>query len=134
MKITPAVFLMFLIFFCGCSKDGSGENTAEIGVDFVWDLKHPNRSPEVHLENVPNGADRIRVLFFRASNEFELGGGSLPYDGSGVIQAGALKRFKGLRVGVVISGYAKTKVTVEAFDKNGQLVGEGTTTKNPPDE
>ncbi len=132
MKIAIAVSILCLFFFCGCSKDYTAEGIAKIDIDFVWDLKHLQRSPEVHLENVPEGVDRLRILFFDdTASDYEHGGGSLPYDGSGIIHAGAFKDFKGL---TNLWGIPRIKVTVEAFNKNGELVGKGRITKKPPDQ
>ena len=129
MKIAVAVSILCLFFFCGCSKD---EGIAEIDIDFVWDTEHLNRSPEVHLKNVPEGVDRLKIYFYDdTASGHEHGGGILPYDGSGIIQAGAFKEFKGL---TNLWGIPKIRATVKAFDKNGQLVGKGTITKNPPDQ
>ncbi|MBC2711373.1 MAG: hypothetical protein HGJ94_10370 [Desulfosarcina sp.] len=61
MKIVAAISILCLIFFYGCSKDDTAEGTAKIGIDFVWDLGHLKRSPEVHLENVPAGVDSRRL-------------------------------------------------------------------------
>lgn len=131
MKIVLSVFILFLFNFCSCSKDDMVEDTTKIGVDFVWDLKHPERSPEIHLENVPVGVDHLQVQFFDATNKFEHGGGSLLYDGSGTIPAGACKEFKGLDT---LLGFPKFRVTVAVFNKNGELVGKGKITKSPPDQ
>ena len=132
MRIGIAGAILCLFLFYGCSKDNAAEGVTTIGVDFVWDLKHLKRSPEVHLDNVPDGVEHIEVLFFDATaSDFEHGGGSLSYDGSGIIPAGAFNDFKGL---TNLWGIPKFKVTVAAFDKSGRLVGKGTITKKPPDQ
>jgi hypothetical protein len=53
-----------------------------------------------------------------------------PTIGSGIIQAGAVKEFKGLSS---LYGFPKIRVTVTAFLENGQVVGKGSITKKPPD-
>jgi hypothetical protein len=62
----------------------------------VWDLKHPQRSPEIHLKNTPKGTKRFHIEFIDATNEWEHGGGSITNDDTGIIRAGTLKEFKGL--------------------------------------
>lgn len=131
MKIAAVAFMYLLLFLSACSQDTGVAGPAKINVDFVWDLKHPERSPEIHLENNPVGVDRLEIEFFDATNEWEHGGGSIAYDGSGIIRAGALPQFKGLSS---TWGFPKFRVTVEAFNKNGQLVGRGTITKSPPSQ
>ena len=131
MKIVITVSILCLFFLCGCSKDDNADGLAKISIDFVWDLNHLARSPEIHLENVPKGVDRLTIYFYDVSaNDYSHGGGSMHYDGSGSIQSGAFKDFKGL---TNMFGIPKIKVTVDAFNKDGQLVGKGATTKIPPE-
>ena len=132
MKIAIAVSILFMFFCYGCSKDDKTEGTTKIDIDFVWDLNHLARSPEIHMENVPEGIDRLTIYFYDVTaNNYSHGGGSLPYDGSGIIPVNAFKDFKGL---TNMFGIPKIKVTVEAFNKNGQLVGKGAITKEPPNQ
>ncbi len=132
MKIAIIVSILCVCVTCGCSKDNTAEDIAKIDIDFVWDLKHLHRSPEVHLENIPEGVDSLRILFFDdTASDYEHGGGSLPYDGSRIIPAGAFTDFKGL---TNLWGIPKIKVTVEAFNKQGELVGKGKITKKPPNQ
>jgi hypothetical protein len=118
-----------LFFAWSCAEDVSVESIAHIEVDFVWDLEDPKHSPEIHLQNVPEQTDRLQILFFDATNQWEHGGGTLPYDGSTVITAGAVEGFKGLSS---MWGFPKFKVVVEAFDKNGSSIGKGGIVKSPP--
>ena len=132
MKIGITVSILCLFLLCGCSKSDTDENIAKIDIDFIWDLNHLARSPEIHLENVPEGVDRLTIYFYDVSaNDYSHGGGSILYDGSGIIQTGAFKDFKGL---TNMFGIPKIKVVAEAFNMNGQLVGKGTITKKPPEQ
>ena len=131
MKIAIAVCVLCLVCFHGCAQDEAAEGLTKIDIDFVWDLEHIARSPEVHLGNVPEGTDRLTIYFFDVTaNDYSHGGGDLPYDGSGIIPAGAFKHFRGLNN---MFGIPKIKATVEAFDRNGQLVGRGSIVKKPPE-
>lgn len=124
------IFLIFiLLILCGCSKDTAVNDPAILDVDFIWDLKHPERSPEIHLKNIPQETARLDIAFFDASNEWEHGGGSIAYVGSGSIAAGALKGFKGLSS---TWGIPKIRLSVDAFDSNSRLVAKGVITKSPP--
>ena len=135
MKITLAISILCIIFFFGCSKNDRDDGSAEISIDFVYDIEHLNRSPEVHLKNVPAETDNIEInficdLLLEPNNE--RGGGSLPYDGSGIIPAGTFNPFHVpiSHMGTIL----KLKATVEAFDKDSKLVGKGTVTQKPPNQ
>ncbi len=140
MKIVIAVSILCLIFLCGCPDDNTAvdETTVrmtEIGIDYVWDIEDLNRSPEVHLKNVPKGIDHIEINFYcdlLHEPHIMRGGGKLPYDGSGKIPAGKINPFSAPMsfMGTIL----KMRATVKAFDKNGQLVGNGTITKKPPNQ
>ena len=123
MKI--ATIIMFLFLFYGCSNS----NTEKIGVDFIYDKDHPRLSPEIHLDRVPSGVDYLEIQFMDATNNWEHGGGTIPYQGKDIIRQGAVKDFKGLSS---TWGFPKFNVTVNAFDKNGNLIGKGEITKKPP--
>ena len=132
MKTVITVSILCLFFLCSCSKADNDDGLAKISIDFVWDLRHLTRSPEIHLENVPEGVDRLTIYFYDVSaNDYSHGGGSMHHDGSGIIQPGAFKDFKGL---TTMFGIPKIKLTVEAFNKNGRLAGKGAITKKPPDQ
>ena len=132
MKIAIACSVLFIFFFCSCSNDDKNESTTKIVIDFVWDLNHLARSPEIYLENVPEEVDRLTIYFYDVSaNNYSHGGGSIPYDGSGIIPVNSFKDFKGL---TNMFGIPKIKVTVDAFNKNGQLIGKGAVIKEPPSQ
>jgi hypothetical protein len=96
MNRLPVVLILLGSILFACSGQDADPNLPRIGIDFVWDLKHPNTSPEIHLKNVPAGVERLDISFWDATNHWEHGGGTVPYDDSGVIRAGAVKGFKGL--------------------------------------
>lgn len=64
IKIAVAITILCMMFLCGCPKEDTGEAIVEIGIDFEWDLEHLNRSPEVRLQNLPQGVDHIMINFF----------------------------------------------------------------------
>ena len=130
MKTAAAAGIIFLLFFCSCSENSGRERIGDMTVDFVWDLKHPQRSPEIHLKNIPKGTERFHIEFFDATNNWEHGGGSITSDDTGIIQAGALKEFKGLSS---TWGAPKIRLSVSAFNKDGHLIGKGEIVKQPPD-
>jgi len=131
MKTASVICILFLTFLGGCSKEDTDNSVGKIGVDFLFDLKDPKNSPEIHLNYVPPGTARLDVFFFDDTNKWEHGGGSLPYNGSASIPVGAVKGFKGMDSGY---GFMKMKVTIKAYNKNGQLIGKGVISKSPPDQ
>ena len=82
------------------------------------------------LYGISNETNRIDFHFFDATNEWEHGGGSVMYDGSNIIPAGALSGFKGISSSW---GIPKIRLVVQAFNKESQLVGKGIITKTPPE-
>ncbi len=132
MKIITVAAVLFLVFFCGCANDDMPEGATKIDVDYVWDLNRLAVSPKIHLANVPEGVDRVTIYFYDiTANNYSHGGGSLSYDGTGIIPVGAFKDFKGM---TNMFGVPKIKVTVEAFNKDGQLIGKGEIAKDPPEK
>ncbi|WP_319407660.1 hypothetical protein [uncultured Desulfosarcina sp.] len=129
MKTITFFGIVFLLFLYSCSED-SGHNIAKIEVDFVWELEDPQRSPEIHLSNIPNETNFLDFQFFDATNEWEHGGGSVLYNGSSIIPAGTLSEFKGVSS---TWGIPKIRLIVKAFNKNNQLIGKGAITKRPPE-
>jgi hypothetical protein len=122
--------ILFMFFFCGCSNDDMPDGATTINVDYIWDLDRLSVSPEIHLANVPEGVDRLTIYFYDVTaNNYSHGGGSLSYDGSGIIPAGAFTDFKGM---TNMFGTPTIKVTVDAFNKDGQLIGRGAIAKAPP--
>ncbi len=125
-----SIVLTVILFLCGgCSGNGPGNDIERIRVDFIWELGHSHRSPEIHLHSVPSGTERLDIQFYDATNEWEHGGGSILYDGSETIPSGALKDFKGLSS---VWGRPKIRLTVSAFNSKNGLIGKGTVTQKPP--
>ena len=131
MKISLVVVFISLFFCESCSRNDETGSIVKLSVDFVYDTNNPERSPEIHLKNVPAGVDHLSIGFDDATNEWEHGGGIIPYDGSGVINAGALKEFKGL---TTTWAFPKIRLTVKAFNMSNQLVGKGIIVKSPPNQ
>lgn len=125
---TASSMVLLLLLFSGCSN-GPTDGADGMGVDFVWDTNHPGRSPEIHLNSVPEGTTRLDIRFYDATNEWEHGGGSIPYDGSETIPPGVLKGFKGLSS---VWGVPKIRLTVRAFNAKGRQIGKGTVIQKPP--
>ena len=130
MKTITVFGIVFLLFLYSCSEDSGGQNIAKIKVDFVWELKDPQRSPEIHLSNIPTETNFLDFQFFDATNEWEHGGGNVLYNGSSIIPAGILTEFKGVSS---TWGVPKIRLIVKAFNKSNRLIGKGTITKSPPE-
>ena len=129
MKTAAAAGLIFLLLLGGCSKDPGRIAVEHIKVDFVWDLEHLHCSPEIHLENVPQGTELFRIEFIDATNEWEHGGGNIANEGSPIVPAGAFKTFKGLSS---TWGIPDIRLNVVALGKDNRILGKGTVVKNLP--
>jgi len=130
--ILTAIALSILII-CSCKNEN--QNVAEIGVDFDWQLidNGSQKNPEIRLSGVPEEATRFFVgLVDLNNNGFDHGGGFVDNDGSGVIARGATKgTYNGPNPPFpnMIHNY---EITVEAYDKEGTVIGIGRTAKKFP--
>ena len=99
MKKDILIFLMtaLVVLTVGCAKDPNRlvipKNAADLTVDFSWKGVRActHESPEIRVARVPDGTveleARLKDITLPAYNN---GGGSVEYDGSGIIPAGAL--------------------------------------------
>ena len=129
LKRSAGVARLFLITLCsallagGCSS--KEVDTAPEGMTLSVNLRDVHRcsrlSPEIHVENVPQGTRsyQVRLLEYHAEGEKLLGGGVWEEDGSGIIPEGALTEFyrgpcsqqgQSGRYGFVVSAYGQDRV------------------------
>ena len=90
IKIRVSALIIFLVIL-GCSEDYS--NLPQISVDFIWltdQICFDKRSPEITLENVPEGTKLFKIKMVDIDNRYGHGGGTFEYDGSNLIPVGAL--------------------------------------------
>jgi phosphatidylethanolamine-binding protein (PEBP) family uncharacterized protein len=119
--------------FVGCATTQVSSNAVELAVDFAW---HPSdrcasRSPEIRVANVPAATKTLYVkLRDRDVPNWNHGGGTVAYDGSGVIPAGALQ--SGYNGPCPPSGSHRYEFTVQAIDATGTVIGVGKQTRNFP--
>ena len=128
-KHSAGVSRLFLIPLClgllagGCASREL--DTTPEGMTLSVDLREVHRcsriSPEIHLENIPQGTQsyQVRLLEYHTEGEKLLGGGSWDEDGSGIIPEGALTQFyrgpcpkqgQSGRYGFVVSAYGQDTV------------------------
>jgi len=129
LKHTAGVARLFLMALCaalmlgGCSS--REVDTTPEGMTLSIDLRDVHRcsriSPEIHVENMPQGTRsyQVRLLEYLADGEKLLGGGVWQEDGSGIIPEGALTQFyrgpcpppgQSGRYGFVVSAYGRDNV------------------------
>lgn len=125
-----AVFLIalaaVLLFLFACKTTGGSGGGVEIGVNFAFQNKHgcSNISPEIALSGVPEGTTQLKVRLKDLNVlNWNHGGGTIDYDGSGVIPEGALK--SGYNGPCPPSGSHIYQFTVTAIDANGNILGTG---------
>ena len=115
-----------VMLLVGCASAPVSPNAVELGVDFAWQPSDrcSGRSPEIRVTNIPAATKTLSVkLKDRDVPNWNHGGGNVPYDGSGVIPAGALKN--GYNGPCPPSGSHRYEFTVQAFDAAGTVVGTG---------
>ncbi len=120
-----------------CSACLGPKNAAvvqDMGVKFEWAgsgcaLSSPN--PELRLSNVPQGTAFLKVTMTDLDvPTFNHGGGTVAYDGSGVVPAGALKAYSGP---CPPSGSHTYEFRVVALDAQKEFIlGKGTAAKRYP--
>jgi hypothetical protein len=62
MKAATTLCIVCLLLLYGCSEDNMKVAITKMDVDFMWDLKQPQRSPEIHLRNTPKGTQRFHIV------------------------------------------------------------------------
>ena len=133
MKKSVLLMVGFILLLFGCATTPVSPDAVELSVDFAWQASDrcSRQSPEIHVANVPATTQTLQVkLKDRDVPNWNHGGGTVTYDGSGVIPAGALK--SGYNGPCPSSGSHRYEFTVKAIDAAGVIVGIGKTTHNFP--
>ena len=121
LLMTGAVLLL-----TGCATAPVSPNAVELAVDFDWQPSDrcSRRSPEIRVTNIPPETETLLVkLKDRDVPNWNHGGGTVVYEGAGVIPAGALQ--KGYNGPCPPSGTHRYEFTVHAIDATGTIVGMG---------
>jgi phosphatidylethanolamine-binding protein (PEBP) family uncharacterized protein len=98
-KLAVVVMLGALILTAGCLGPKKSDDFQTLQVSFEWEgnggsLSSPN--PRIVVANVPKGTAFLRVRMNDLDRpQFDHGGGTVAYDGSGTIAVGALKQYRG---------------------------------------
>ena len=94
------VSALLLVLCCaGCVGGKRADNNSQaMEISFEWNgnagsLSSPN--PEIFVKNVPPGTAFMDVRMRDLNNPYDHGGGIVKYDGSGVIPAGSLSKYRG---------------------------------------
>jgi len=133
MKKSVLLMVGFILLLFGCATTPVSPDAVTLSVDFAWQASDrcSRRSPEIRVANVPATTQTLQVkLKDRDVPNWNHGGGTVAYDGSGVIPAGALK--SGYNGPCPPSGSHRYEFTVKAIDASGVIVGVGKTTRNFP--
>jgi len=122
------VLCLFVLFLAdsGCKTTGGSGSGAVMGVNYAFGPEHgcSDLSPEIALTGVPEGTAvlkaRLKDLNVPGWNH---GGGSVPYNGDGVIPEGALK--DGYNGPCPPSGSHTYQFSVTALDAAGNVLATG---------
>ena len=124
----PAVLVLFLFTAVGCVTPGgpATEDAAELKVGFSWKATKAcsRRSPEIRVDNVPDGTVdlKVRLKDIDVPN-WNHGGGMVAHDGTGIVPAGALKA--GYNGPCPPSGRHRYEFSVKALNADGAIIGFG---------
>lgn len=136
MKRYPVLVacVLLLLFAVACKTTGEGGGGAEsLDVSFEFAERHgcSNLSPEIRVGNVPVGTESFSVKLkdFNAPG-WNHGGGTVDYDGDGVIPEGALT--SGYNGPCPPSGRHTYQFTVKARDAQGNTLSVGKAKRKYP--
>jgi hypothetical protein len=115
---------------CSCSLTRNGGNPTQdqisMQVEFTWttDDECSEVSPEIKVTGIPGTTKTLKVsLTDLDSPDFPHGGGSVRYDGSNIIPAGALNEYFGPCP--PFDDQHNYSINVDAIDESGAIVGSG---------
>jgi len=125
---TMTLILISVCIFAlsGCVGAKVSPNAVTLGVNFTFEKEHKcsSISPEITVTNIPAATKKLKVsLRDNDVPTWDHGGGTVAYDGSGVIPAGALKG--GYNGPCPPGGSHNYVFTVQAMDAEGVIVGSG---------
>lgn len=126
--VAGATLLLF-----GCATAQVSPDAVELSVDFAWQAadRCSSQSPVIRVHNIPAATKTLQIkLKDRDVPNWNHGGGTVAYDGSGLIPAGALH--DGYNGPCPPSGSHRYQFTVKAIDAAGVIVGTGQQTRNFP--
>ena len=121
------------LLLLGCASAQISPDAVELSVDFAWQASDrcSSQSPAIRVQNIPAATKTLQVkLKDRDVPNWNHGGGTVAYDGSGLIPAGALKN--GYNGPCPPSGSHSYQFMVKAIDAAGVIVGTGQQTRNFP--
>jgi len=121
------------LLLLGCASAQISPDAVELSVDFAWQASDrcSSQSPAIRVQNIPAATKTLQVkLKDRDVPNWNHGGGTVAYDGSGLIPAGALKN--GYNGPCPPSGSHRYQFMVKAIDAAGVIVGTGQQTRNFP--
>lgn len=126
MKKIFVLGFLILTMTAACKTTGGSGGGVEMGVDFTFQDEHgcSNVSPKLVLNGVPEGTAQLKVRLKDLNvPTWNHGGGTIDYDGSGVVPEGALK--SGYNGPCPPSGSHIYQFTVTALDSEGNVLGTG---------
>ncbi len=125
-RLMMLIMVGSMLLTAGCATTQVSSDAVDLTVDFAWQPSDrcSRRSPEIRVANIPAATKTLYVkLKDRDVPNWNHGGGTMAYDGSGLIPAGALKN--GYNGPCPPSGSHRYEFTVQAIDAAGVVVGIG---------
>ena len=127
--ILAYVLIIALLFLVSCSK--VSPDAVELEVDFTWEGFSPcgvGNHPEIRIGGIP---DETKFLVVKLTDHgLSHGKQSLSYDGSGIIEKGALDRIESP---CPIGDPGKYRYKIEALNENKVIIGVGSRVRYYPE-
>jgi phosphatidylethanolamine-binding protein (PEBP) family uncharacterized protein len=117
-----------LVLLTACSK--ASPDAVKLQVDYNWTNANvcSNFSPEIKVLGIPPTTKQLRVTLTDLDFLiYDHGGGTVKYEGSNIIAAGALKDYRGPCP--PFDTTHRYSIRVDAIDASGVIIGFGEKTK-----
>jgi len=124
-KLSIFVIIICLLGIGACTTTRVAPNAVKLGIEYDWkpENKCSTLSPKIQVSGVPATTKKLRVSLTDLDKlDYDHGGGTVEYKGSNIIEAGALKYYKGP---CPPSGSHTYSIKVKAIDASGVIVGSG---------
>jgi phosphatidylethanolamine-binding protein (PEBP) family uncharacterized protein len=123
------VILLCLVLPTACNMPKTAPDAVKLQVDYDWTKANvcTGFSPEIKVSGIPPTTKQLKVSVTDLNYlTYDHGGGTVKYEGSNIIPAGALKDFVGP---CPPSDPHQYSIRVDAIDASGVIIGFGEKTK-----
>ena len=126
-------FGLLIIFFLGCENEEMvSPDAVKLSVKFSWKgiVMCDHGNPEIHLANVPEQTEFIKIHMFDHVYNDDHGQGIVHYNKDNIIAKGQFKKIQGPCPTGAPGLY---EITVKALDQNKVIIGTGSMERSYPE-